>query len=556
MSITPGVGYMLNPADPTGNSVVPIGSSAQAQGLGSYNTGTTPTANIAYGATNTNPAPTNTTITKTSSAPAQTSTPAPTYSGAINNSINNTPQGNALVNSNQQQAAALGVSIPGAGSSGTTSGFLSPAPTSAPPQTSNTNIGQTSGTGNTTLQSATNTLGNISTNGSPNAQAAATGALGVGTNQDAYNTNFAAYTQAVNDYTALQKQVNDQLAAVGLQPGIPYQAVEGQQQIIALRAAQDLDNAQKKVAALADVLNAGISEQNAQSTAFSTAGGIANTAQSNSITGLSSAGTLASPGNTFIQQAPANTLVGANGQPINQTTGTGISALTGQPFTSTGNAKVDSAISAALQMIKNGSGYTNAVNAQNISSYGPAATAALQSGLPSGFNINSSDATAAGQATLTSQLPTLQGAVNKAGGIEQTIESLIQNNPTINSDKVGLANAATQFLNGTLVPDPKYQSLFNVYLPEYLNSITPILGAAGNQTNYKTEIAQSFINPQSSAASILATLKNVNQAVNDAYSNIASAASGGGTVAGGTTPGTPPPAPTNTNSGGIDWNSL
>lgn len=40
--------------------------------------------------------------------------PAPTYTGPINNSINNTPQGDALVNSNQQQAAKMGIQIPGA----------------------------------------------------------------------------------------------------------------------------------------------------------------------------------------------------------------------------------------------------------------------------------------------------------------------------------------------------------------------------------------------------------------------------------------------------------
>ncbi len=39
--------------------------------------------------------------------------PAPTYTGTIDNSINNTAQGDALVKSNQAQAAVLGVKIPG-----------------------------------------------------------------------------------------------------------------------------------------------------------------------------------------------------------------------------------------------------------------------------------------------------------------------------------------------------------------------------------------------------------------------------------------------------------
>lgn len=50
--------------------------------------------------------------------------PPSTYSGPINNSINGTSQGDALIQANQQQAKALGVTIPG-----------NPAPTASPPST-------------------------------------------------------------------------------------------------------------------------------------------------------------------------------------------------------------------------------------------------------------------------------------------------------------------------------------------------------------------------------------------------------------------------------------
>lgn len=40
--------------------------------------------------------------------------PANSYTGPINNSINNTPQGDALVNANRDQAAKMGITIPGA----------------------------------------------------------------------------------------------------------------------------------------------------------------------------------------------------------------------------------------------------------------------------------------------------------------------------------------------------------------------------------------------------------------------------------------------------------
>lgn len=73
--VTPGPGYMVDPNNP--NAVIPIGSSAQAQNLGVYNTGATPSANISYGAVNTNPTASAGTVTRTSSTPTL-STPTPT----------------------------------------------------------------------------------------------------------------------------------------------------------------------------------------------------------------------------------------------------------------------------------------------------------------------------------------------------------------------------------------------------------------------------------------------------------------------------------------------
>ena len=78
MAITPSAGYTVDPNNP--NAVIPSGSSAQAQNLGTYNTGATPSANISYGNVN-QPAAT----APTTPAPQPTTTPTVT--------INNTTSG-------------------------------------------------------------------------------------------------------------------------------------------------------------------------------------------------------------------------------------------------------------------------------------------------------------------------------------------------------------------------------------------------------------------------------------------------------------------------------
>ncbi len=77
MAITPAPGYQIDPSNP--NATIPIGTTAQAQNLGTYNTGATPSANIDYGNVNTQPAAT----ASTTPAPQMSTPAAPTVT--INN---------------------------------------------------------------------------------------------------------------------------------------------------------------------------------------------------------------------------------------------------------------------------------------------------------------------------------------------------------------------------------------------------------------------------------------------------------------------------------------
>ncbi len=58
----------------------------------------------------------------------------PTYRGPTDASINNTPQGDALIASNQAQAASLGINLPGPGYiptvGSTSTGYVTPKPLS------------------------------------------------------------------------------------------------------------------------------------------------------------------------------------------------------------------------------------------------------------------------------------------------------------------------------------------------------------------------------------------------------------------------------------------
>lgn len=253
------------------------------------------------------------------------------------------------------------------------------------------------------------------------------------------------------------------------------------------------------------------------------------------------------PSNEFIQQSPSSTLVGANGQPIAQTSGASgslVSPLTGNPITSSGNPKQDAAVSTALQDIANGSGYANAVNAAGLSLYGTAAISQLQSGLPAGFNINASNAKASTQAqnintsgtagtnaaaqnlettntaATTAANAAYQSAVQKVAANTATYNGLTGVSTNLNSTlanwgNTGLItnyNAALNSLAG-LTSNPEYQQ-FVTALGNAQASYQAALGASGVTPTKADQDALAALNPDKSATAINAAL---NQLSSDAH---------------------------------------
>lgn len=270
-----------------------------------------------------------------------------------------------------------------------------------------------------------------------------------------------------------------------------------------------------------------LTAQQQAANAANAAAGTALTGQSNQITGQNAAGNLGIAGQGQLQTGLtsaaglAQPQLGSIGQvpfsPLTQDQG----AVLGS--TQPGGVAVAGNLLGQLQGAQAAGAAPGQTQASNIQTLGTAGTT--------------------GEAAVLQSLPALQAANTAAQGIQSTISSFLSQNPDINPTNIALATAAQQWLGGKQITDPRYQTLFN-YLNEYTNTLAPVLGVGGSPTNLKTEIAQSFINPQAGATSISQVMQNMSQLASDKVKNFQSGASGGGTVAGGTSPGTPAPSGT------------
>lgn len=133
-----------------------------------------------------------------------------------------------------------------------------------------------------------------------------------------------------------------------------------------------------------------------------------------------------------------------------------------------------------------------------------------------------------GVAGVYQSLPALSSANTAAKGISNTIQTYLQQNPTLNANTATVANLAQQWLQGKQLGNPQYQTFFN-YLSEYANTLAPVLGVGGDPTNMKTQIAQAFINAGASGQSISQVLDSMNSLAENKIRDIQSGATGGGT---------------------------
>lgn len=255
-----------------------------------------------------------------------------------------------------------------------------------------------------------------------------------------------------------------------------------------------------------------LTAQGQQAAALAQALGGANTGQSNTLSGLGSAAGLVSPSTSSYGQTVFD--------PATGTFGGGSAALDPQ----TAAAKLAQEVVAGRMTYEQAAsslGYAGGAGTQFLNT-------ALQA-VPGGYNIPQGQATLAGQTSVLGGIPQLESANTAAEGIRGKIVTYLNENPDLNPSPLAAGNAFLQYVQGKQLSDPKYQTLVN-FLNEYTSTLAPILGVGGDATNFKTEIAQSFINAAASGQSIATVLDNMSALASGKIQDIRSGATGGGVV--------------------------
>lgn len=338
-------------------------------------------------------------------------------------------------------------------------------------------------------------LANTSQQGSPTAQqytaqTAQTGQGNIPLGQNAQNI-AQNYSQQLNDIAKAAAQSEGGITTSGMLLPIA-QGREGVVSTIASNEQNAITNAEQQ--ALAGNQQA-LTAQNQAATAENEAAGQATTAQGQAITGLNSAGTLSEPSNAYSQLPFNQQLVGADGQPIGGAGGSG--ALQG-------------AVVNAINLIKSGSGYSNAIAAANLGQFGPQGTTALLNALGPSFNVNSSDADAAAIAnnintsatattnanaaaigSLTSTIAGLSGARDSVANIANNLISQIATSNNLNPSNINAVNGVIQTIAGQ-TSNPQYQTLLN-QMTDVVNTYAQVLTPGAN-TDASKATAQTLLN--------------------------------------------------------------
>lgn len=243
----------------------------------------------------------------------------------------------------------------------------------------------------------------------------------------------------------------------------------------------------------------------------------AQTAAGQQLQGLQSAATALEPSNQFTQVPYSNQIINAQGQNVQGGTNGTVLPQSAKDY-----------ISSLAQQVK-ANKMTRADAESRISSYSQPGLQELNNALGAGFSTVANSATVSGIDTTLQSIPQLQAANTAADGIKNTIVSYLSANPDLNASSLAAGNILQQWIQGSQIPDPRYQTLFN-YLNEYTNTLAPILGVGGSPTNLKTEIAQGFINAKAQNQTIPQVIQSIGDLATQKIKNLQSGATGGGTV--------------------------
>lgn len=171
---------------------------------------------------------------------------------------------------------------------------------------------------------------------------------------------------------------------------------------------------------------------------------------------------------------------------------------TGQPINGSTSNALTTAVQNAITQIKNGSGYANA--AATLGSFGPAGTNALLSALGPNFNINSSNAQAAAQASNINTQGTLNTNIG-AQGVQQATQNYVAANTAYQTADAQSKNLQSTLASTGINNNPQF-------LNQKINSLQNQLGSA-NYTSFITalnETKQAYTNLLSSVGAATPTV--------------------------------------------------
>lgn len=103
---------------------------------------------------------------------------------------------------------------------------------------------------------------------------------------------------------------------------------------------------------------------------------------------------------------------------------------------------------------------------------------------------------------------TIAPSYNAANAVLGSLGGFLQQNPNINPSDVNYVNQLNSWLQGQNLSNPKYPELTQ-YLNEFLNTLTPLIGAGGNISDYKSQIVNAMLSPSASTGSIQQQLGNL-----------------------------------------------
>ena len=385
------------------------------------------------------------------------------------------------------------------------------------------NLGTTAANGSATGKAITNTLENTSAASSPavtaDEQATAQAGLlnpALTANAQQISNNFLPQEQNLLDEANIAIANNSTggagpigLGAAGEIENNVGNQLTGESNIenSALTAnAQGLTAAQQEATAEAAAGGLANTQQANIQSGEAAAGGLANTAQANTQSGLQEAGALASPNNSTQTVGQGQTVLNASGQPV--------------------------ATTPVVAPVGSESQYATPPTTYNAA--GQPTTAS--GGTPSAGNTNTpfTAGQVAGQETLGATSVANNAAISAAQGIQQKINTEINQNGINSLSSSTLANSFNDWIQGQL-SNPNLSNFFND-LTDYTQTLAPLIGIAGSPTDAKTYLSSQLVNAAQSGSTIQSVMDNLNSLTLNKNANVIAAGNGATPVGQGSQP--------------------